>query len=474
MVHYISNQILLLEDVQALLANDIKLKLSEEAKLNIQKCGSVLTENQLYTQHKAYDLLTSYACGIGEPVPDNIVKLMIFLKIQSLCYGFSGVRIEVIERFLNFYNNGVLPVVYSQDTPDDRISLAHLSLPLIGKGEVRIGGKIFSACELTSKFGWQPLQLHSNEIDALLGGTQLTTAYGANNLINSLKISVLSDFVASMSAQLFGINPLLFSEQVQVVRPHKGQIQTAENLRNILKNNVLPEKNTFLKSAPEAFCAIPQVHGAVKDAIWYVRRIIKTEINSSTDNLLIFPENQYFIYGGNSHTLPLSIGLDFLAIALTSLGNISERRIFHLISTLKTNDEDKNYKIFLDLSVFQRITEGILAENKRLSMPISVESPIFTEKTADIKGMGASSAIKSFQIIKNMEKILAIELLTIYLITSMKNIRFHSQIFNEYISFLGTNNQEFYVKKHIERTIEFFNENESLSELLKNNNILKK
>ncbi|MDO4229214.1 MAG: aromatic amino acid ammonia-lyase [Capnocytophaga sp.] len=463
MIHYISNEVLILENIEALLVNNAKLKLSEEAVINIQKSNSFLNEEIF---NKSFEktltdncLLQSYAYSIGEPVPDVIVKLMLFLKIQSLCYGFSGIRLEIVERLLEFYNNDVLPVVYSKDTPDDRISLAHLALPIIGKGEVRIKGKIYSACELEEKFGWQPLSLEANEPEVLLGGTQLTTAYGAYNLIKSLKINNIADFISSVSIQIFGANTSFFSEQVQMVRPHKGQIQTAEQMRTLLENHRFSgqvKKN--LIAAPEAFCAIPQVHGAVKDTISYVRRIVKTEINSTTDNLLIFPNLKQIISGGNSHTLPLSLGMDFLAIALTSLGNISERRIFYLISTLIAQTEDES--IFLDLSVFQRITEGILAENKRLSVPVSVESPIFTEKTTDIKGMGGSSAVKCSEVLKNIEQILAIELLIITLLISNYKIDFDSDIMKEYINYLNFDMNKEHFNKSIEKTVQFFNETE--------------
>ena len=466
MIHYISNETLVLEHIESLLINDIKLKLSEEAILNVEKCNSFLYKEFLdkfvnddtltNTQH---NLLKSYACGIGEPIPDVIVKLMLFLKIQSLCYGFSGIRLEIVERLLNFYNHDVLPVVYSQDTPDDRISLAHLSLPLIGEGEIRIKGKIYSACELESMFSWKPLSLQAKEAEILLGGTQLTTAYGAYNLIKSLKISKISDFISSISIQVFGTNNLFFSEQAQIVRPHKGQIQTAEQIRNFLAINKVSKFKQNSHFTPEAFCAIPQVHGAVKDAISYVRRIIKTEINSTTDNLLIFPETKQIISGGNSHTLPLSLGLDFLSIALTSLGNISERRIFYLLSTLSEQNNSENSILFLNLSVFQRITEGILAENKRLSVPVSVESPIFTEKTTDIKGMGGSSAVKCNQVLKNIEQILAIELLIVTILISSKKINFDSNIIQEYINQLDFDIEKNSLKKSIEKTVQFFNEN---------------
>ncbi|MFK8266304.1 aromatic amino acid lyase [Capnocytophaga cynodegmi] len=465
MIHYISNDVLILEHIESILTNDVKLKLSEEAIINVQKCNAFLSQD-ISEQFKEKDinnqyfLLKSYACGIGETISDEVVKLMLFLKIQSLCYGFSGVRLEIVERLLDFFNNNILPVVYSKNTPDDRIALAHLSLPLIGEGEVRINGKVFSTCELEAKFGWKPIQLRNKEAEALLGGTQLTTAYGVCNLIKALKLCKISDFISSISVQVFGINSLFFSEQVQIVRPHKGQIQTADSIRNLMNSNKLNINKVVSSSAPEAFCAIPQVHGAVKDTIAYVRKIIKTEINSTTDNLLVFPEKKQVIFGGNSHTLPLSLGLDFLSIALTSLGNISERRIFYLISTLSTQNNQENLAMFLNFPVLQRITEGILAENKRLSVPVSVESPIFTEKMTDIKGMGGSSAVKCYEVIKNIEQILAIELLIVALIIFNEKSQYNSEIIKKYIKYLDfdTNKQD--LKKYIEKTLLFFRENE--------------
>ncbi|GIJ96313.1 histidine ammonia-lyase [Capnocytophaga stomatis] len=465
MIHYISNDVLILEHIESLLINDTRLKLSEEAIINVQKCNAFLNEevsskSQKKDINNQYFILKSYASGVGDAVPDEVVKLMLFLKIQSLCYGFSGVRLEIVERLLDFFNNNILPVVYSKNNPDDRIALAHLSLPLIGEGEVRIKGKVFSACELESKFGWKPIELRDKEAEALLGGTQLTTAFGACNLIKSLKLCRISDFISSISVQVFGVNSLFFSEQVQIVRPHKGQIQTADSIRKFMDYNKLELNKAVAASAPEAFCAIPQVHGAVKDTIAYVRKIIKTEINSTTDNLLVFPEKKQIILGGNSHTLPLSLGLDFLSIALTSLGNISERRIFYLISTLSTENNDENSSIFLNFPVLQRITEGILAENKRLSVPVSVESPIFTEKMTNIKGMGGSSAVKCYEVIRNIEQILAIELLIVTLIIFNKKIHYNSEIIKTYIEYLDfdTNKQD--LKQYIEKTLLFFKENE--------------
>ncbi|GJH41022.1 histidine ammonia-lyase [Capnocytophaga sp. HP1101] len=457
MEHYISNEILLLEQLNAIIESDTQLKLSEEAVINIESCYRFL-EQQLQARPEELEhlfvgsmpLLRHYACGIGERIPNEIVKLMLFLKIQSFSYGYSGVRLALVQRLIDFYNHGVFPVVYSKDIPDERIALAHLALPLFGEGEVCIQHKIYSAQELEAKYGWQPLVLEGREADALLNGTQLTTAYGVHNLLKSLRLIQWADFVASVSTQVFGGNLSAFSEAMQVVRPHKGLIETAEHLRNLLKDSTLNESPQPFSSMPEAFCSIPQIHGAVRESIAAIRKVIKTEMNSVTDNPILFPETQEIIFGGNSHTLPLSLAMDFLAITLTSLGNISERRVFYLLSNI-----GKEIETEIDYPIFQRIIEGILNENRRLSTPASIESPILFEKTIDIKGMGGSSAIKCVQVVKNIEEILAIELILATSLWKKKPLDFHSELFKEYLTFMEEG-EVHTLKKQIERTIQFF------------------
>ena len=342
-------------------------------------------------------------------------------------------------------------MVYSKDIPDERIALAHLALPLFGEGEVCIHNKIYSAQELEAKYGWQPLSLEMREADALLNGTQLTTAYGIYNLSKSLKIIQWADFVSSVSTQAFGGNLSAFSEAMQVVRPHKGLVETAEHLRTLLKDSTLAAQPQAFSSMPEAFCSIPQIHGAVRESIAAIRKVIKTEMNSVTDNPILFPETQEIIFGGNSHTLPLTLAMDFLAITLTSLGNISERRVFYLLSNL-----GKEIETEIDYPIFQRIIEGILNENRRLSIPASIESPILFEKTIDIKGMGGSSAIKCEQVVKNIEEILAIELILATSQWKKKQFDYHSDLFKEYLTFMA-DEEVTTLKKQIEHTIQFFN-----------------
>lgn len=459
MFHYISNEVLLLEQLNAIIEDDTQLKLSEEALLNIEKCEAFWREkaaasSKEFPESESADrLLRQYACGIGQPIPRTIVRLMLFLKIQSFSYGFSGVRLEVVQRLIQFYNAGALPIVYSQDIPDERIALAHLALPLIGEGELHYQRKTYATQEIDTKNGWQPLTLNTREVEALLNGTQLTTAYSVYNLLKALRLVQWADFVAAVSTSVFGGNLSPFSELMQIVRPHKGLIETAEHLRALLKETPLTKLPNSGQSMPEAFCSIPQIHGAVREAIAAIRKVVKTEINSVTDNPILFPEQNQIIFGGNSHTLPLTLAMDFLAITLTSLGNISERRLFFLLAnSIQTKEDNPQY------ALLQRIVEGLLNENRRLSTPASIESPILFEKAMDIKGMGGSGAIKCLQVLKNVEKIIAIELLLATLLCKKEDLSTHSPLFKDYLAFLG--NETTTLKINIEQTLQFFNDYE--------------
>lgn len=459
MFHYISNEVLLLEQLNAIIEDDTQLKLSEEALLNIEKCEAFWREKAADSSKEspesenADQLLRQYACGIGQPIPRTIVRLMLFLKIQSFSYGFSGVRLEVVQRLIQFYNAGALPIVYSQDIPDERIALAHLALPLIGEGELHYQRKTYATQEIDTKNGWQPLTLNTREVEALLNGTQLTTAYSVYNLLKALRLVQWADFVAAVSTSVFGGNLSPFSELMQIVRPHKGLIETAEHLRALLKETPLTELPNSGQCMPEAFCSIPQIHGAVREAIAAIRKVVKTEINSVTDNPILFPEQNQIIFGGNSHTLPLTLAMDFLAITLTSLGNISERRLFFLLAnSIQTKDDNPQY------ALLQRIVEGLLNENRRLSTPASIESPILFEKAMDIKGMGGSGAIKCLQVLKNVEKIIAIELLLATSLCKKEDLSTHSPLFKDYLAFLG--NETTTLKINIEQTLQFFNDYE--------------
>ena len=362
------------------------------------------------------NLVKSHACGTGEEVPLTIVKLMLLLKIQSLSYGYSGVQLETVERLIAFYNNDILPVVYNQGSlgaSGDLAPLAHLALPLLGEGEVYYEGKKQNASIVLKELGWEPIVLQSKEGLALLNGTQFMSAYGAHILMRSVKYSYLADLIASISLEGFDGRIEPFNELIHYIRPHKGQIITANRVIEFLSGSeIIGQKKSHVQD-PYSFRCIPQVHGASKDAIDYTRKIFKTEINSVTDNPNIFIESDQILSGGNFHGQPLALALDFLAIALSELGSISERRTFQLVSGLR------NLPAFLvdnpglnsGLMIPQYTAASIVSQNKQLATPASVDSIVSSNGQEDHVSMGANAATKALRVMDNLERILAIELI---------------------------------------------------------------
>ena len=362
------------------------------------------------------NLLLSHACGLGDEVPDEIVKLMMMLKIKSLSYGYSGIGIEVVKRLMDMYNNNVLPVIYTQGSlgaSGDLAPLSHMSLPLIGKGEVKINGEKISADEALKKFHWKPIELQSKEGLALINGTQFMTAYGMYNLIDSERLLNWANIIAAISFDAFDCNPDCLYHRLQEVRPHAGQISVAIQLRNILQGSEIVEEKKTEVQDPYSFRCIPQVHGASKDSFDFVLKTFLTEINSVTDNPIIFPDEDKIVSGGNFHGEPLAFALDYLSIAMSEIANISERRTYQLLSG------QRNLPLFLvknsglnsGLMIPQYTAAGIVSENKQLSTPASVDSISSSNNQEDHVSMGANAATKCYRVIRNVEKVLAIELL---------------------------------------------------------------
>ena len=341
---------------------------------------------------------------------------MLLLKIQSLSYGHSGIQLATVERLVDFYNNDILPIVYTQGSlgaSGDLAPLAHMSLPLLGEGEVNFEGKKVDASEVLKKFNWQPIVLKSKEGLALLNGTQFMSAYGAHILMKANKFSYLADLIGTISLEAFDGRIEPFHELIHFIRPHKGQIVTANRVKGFLEGSeIISRKKTHVQD-PYSFRCIPQVHGASKDAIDYVRKVFKTEINSVTDNPNIFIESDEIISGGNFHGQPLALALDFMAIALAELGSISERRTYQLISGLR------NLPAFLvdnpglnsGLMIPQYTAASIASQNKQLATPASVDSIVSSNGQEDHVSMGANAATKALKVMENLERILSIELM---------------------------------------------------------------
>ena len=439
-IHYISTDILSLEVVQEIISHNKTIELSQEARINIQKCRDYLDEKMKSYETPIYgintgfgslcnvkisnenlsqlqeNLVKSHACGTGEEVPSEIVKLMLLLKIQSLSYGYSGVQLATVLRLIDFYNNDILPIIYTQGSlgaSGDLAPLAHLSLPLLGEGEVIFNGNKIHTSVVMQHFGWKPIVLQSKEGLALLNGTQFMSAYGTHILIKASKYSYLADLIGTISLEGFDGRQEPFNELIHFIRPHKGQIVTANRVNEFLEGSeIIAQPKTHVQD-PYSFRCIAQVHGASKDAIDYVKKVFKTEINSVTDNPNVFIESDQILSGGNFHGQPLAISLDFLAIALAELGSISERRTYQLISGLR------NLPAFLvdnpglnsGLMIPQYTAASIASQNKQLATPASIDSIVSSNGQEDHVSMGANAATKALRIMDNLERILAIELM---------------------------------------------------------------
>jgi histidine ammonia-lyase len=375
----------------------------------------VIISNENLSQLQS-NLVKSHACGTGDEVPQEIVKLMLLLKIQSLSYGHSGVQLQTVERLIEFYNNDILPVIYTQGSlgaSGDLAPLAHLSLPLLGEGEVYFEGKKVHSSQIMKHFNWQPIILQSKEGLALLNGTQFMSAYGSYILIKSIKYSYLADLIGTISLEGFDGRQEPFNELIHFIRPHKGQIVTAKRVNEFLEGSEIINQPKNHVQDPYSFRCMPQVHGASKDAIDYVKKVFKTEINSVTDNPNIFIESDVIISGGNFHGQPLAISLDFLSIALAELGSISERRTYQLISGTR------NLPAFLvdnpglnsGFMIPQYTAASIASQNKQLATPASIDSIVSSNGQEDHVSMGANAATKCLKIMENLERILAIELM---------------------------------------------------------------
>lgn len=439
-IHYISSEVLSLETLQEIIAYHKTLALSEEAKINIQKCREYLDKKMASHDAPIYgintgfgslcnvkisnenlsqlqeNLVKSHACGTGEEVPHEIVKIMLLLKIQSLSYGNSGVQLITVERLVDFYNNDVLPVIYNQGSlgaSGDLAPLAHLSLPLLGEGEVYFEGFRQPAKKVLEKMGWEPIVLQSKEGLALLNGTQFMSSYGCYVLLKAIKYSYLADVIAAVSLEGFDGRIEPFNELIHYVRPHKGQIVTAKRMTELLEDSQIIAQEKQHVQDPYSFRCIPQVHGASKDTIEYVKKVFKTEINSVTDNPNIFVGEDIIISGGNFHGQPLALALDFLGIALAELGNISERRTYQLISGLRGLPAFlvDNPGLNSGFMIPQYTAASIVSQNKQLATPASIDSIVSSNGQEDHVSMGANAATKCLRIMENLERILAIELM---------------------------------------------------------------
>jgi histidine ammonia-lyase len=437
----ISPEELKLETIREILDKNARLSLSEESVNLITLCRNYLDHKLENNTSPIYGITTgfgslhnitishdqlnklqenlvmSHACGTGPIVRDEIVRLMLLLKIQALSLGKSGVQVETVQRLIDFFNEGINPVIYEQGSlgaSGDLAPLAHLVLPLLGKGEVMYEGKRFEARKILKKFGWSEVELKSKEGLALLNGTQFMSAYAVYIIEMAERLSSMADITSAISLEAYNGRLDPFFESVHAIRPHKGQIATAKTFRKLLKGSQLISQSKAHVQDPYSFRCIPQVHGASKDAISYAKSVILTEINSVTDNPTIFPDEDLIVSGGNFHGQPLALVFDYLAIALAELGSISERRVYRLIAGQRGLPEFlvANPGLNSGFMIPQYTAASIVSQNKQLCTPSSVDSIPSSNEQEDHVSMGANGATRLLRVAENLEKIIAIELFT--------------------------------------------------------------
>ncbi|MDE6153946.1 MAG: histidine ammonia-lyase [Muribaculaceae bacterium] len=440
MNHEISAQWLTIEKVGEILRTGAHLSLSEDARHRITACREYLDNKIESHTEPVYgintgfgslcnisinkddlsqlqkNLVMSHACGLGDRVSPMVVKLMLLLKIQSLSYGNSGVQLVTVERLIDFYNNDVLPVVYSQGSlgaSGDLAPLANLSLPLLGLGDVLFEGEIRPAAEVLSRLGWEPVALGSKEGLALLNGTQFMSAHGVWAILQTRMLVEKADEIAAMSLDAFDGRIEPFGPQVNEVRNHRGQIDVAAHMRLLLEGSQLIARHKEHVQDCYSFRCIPQVHGAVRDTLTYVGSVLEKEINSPTDNPTIFPEDDIIVSAGNFHGEPIAMPMDFLAVALTELSSISERRIYKLISGTRGLPSFLVARPGLNsgFMIPQYAAASVVNQSKGLCWPTSCDSIPSSQGQEDHVSMGANAATKLLRVVDNTRRVLAIELM---------------------------------------------------------------
>ncbi|MDC0230984.1 histidine ammonia-lyase [Aureispira] len=486
-MHHISSELLSIEDLSEIFSQDQPITISEQSKKAITDCYNFLHQ-KINNSDKSYygintgfgslcnikidalqleelqeNLVKSHACGIGDLVPREIIKIILFLKIQSLSLGHSAVSLLLVERLTDMYNGKMLPVLYqmgSLGASGDLAPLAHLSLPLIGEGEVYIKNKRIKSVTAIKEIGWDKIQLQEKEGLALLNGTQFSSAYGVWSIIQALRLSKFADMIAAMSIDAFACVSSPFDARLHKIRSHEGQIKTAKNIRKLLKGSKLAESPRDTVQDPYAFRCVPQVHGATKDTISHAKKVIETEINSITDNPNIFPESDAIISGGNFHAQPIALVLDFLAIAMSELGSISERRLYQLMTGQRGLPAflTPSSGLHSGLMITQYTAASIASQNKQLCMPASVDSIVSCNGQEDHVSMAANAGTKLYKIIENVERLLAIELLAAAQALSFRKLKSSpiiEEVKSEFRKKIPVMQNDRVLSKDIEKSLEF-------------------
>ncbi len=434
----ISTKPLTTSDILSLIENPRPLRLDPKVKKAVKSCQKFLADKLASSDKLFYgintgfgslcniqiskeettelqsNLIKSHACGIGDEVPEAVVRLILLLKIKNMSLGYSGVRLELVQRLVDFYNAGVLPQIFqlgSLGASGDLAPLAHLALPLIGEGKVRINGKLTPAKSLEKKFGWKPLNLQAKEGLAMLNGTQFSTGYGLWACIRFQKLLRQANMIAALSIDVFNCQTTPFDKKLHIIRPHPGQLSTALAIQKWRKGSPLAKAEKNSVQDPYSFRCVPQVHGASTDAMDHVEKVISIEMNAVTDNPTIFPDTDDILSGGNFHAQPIALALDYFATACAEIGNISERRTYQLISGKRDLPPFLIQKpgLHSGLMIPQYTAAAIVSQNKQLASPSSVDSIVSCNGQEDHVSMAANGATRLYRMIDNLERILAIE-----------------------------------------------------------------
>lgn len=474
--------------IEQLLKDKTKLVLSEEAIAKIQHCRDYLDSKMDDTSKPIYgvttgfgslcnrtistedlstlqeNLVKSHSCSIGQPIDETIIRLMLLLKAHALSMGFSGVQVETVQRILDFYNNDILPVVYDRGSlgaSGDLAPLANLFLPLIGEGEVFHNGKRFKGSEILNIFGWKPIKLKSKEGLALLNGTQFMSANGIKALIDGWHMVKCFDLIGAISLEAFDGRIEPFFDCIHQVRPHRGQIETAERYRRLLEGSEIIAREKAHVQDPYSFRCIPQVHGAVKDAMYHVTNVLHTEINSVTDNPTVFPDDDLVVSGGNFHGEPLALIFDYMGIALHELGNISERRTAQLILGQRGLPEFLVAHPGLNSGYMipQYAAAAVVSQNKMYCYSASSDSIVSSNGQEDLVSMGANAATKLHKIIDNLKYIAGIELMNaaqgLDFRRPLKSSSYIETVIEAYRKEVPTVEDDVVMKDYIESTMSF-------------------
>ncbi len=489
MIHYISPAPLTFETIDTILNQGYQLALSDESKKLICDCKAYLDHKIATAEKPLYGITTgfgslckisipqedlsqlqanlvmSHACSIGEPVNKTIIRLMLLLKAHALSLGKSGVQIATVERIIDMYNHDVLPIVCelgSLGASGDLAPLANLFLPLINEGRVYYKNEIRDAKEVNAELGWKPITLGAKEGLALLNGTQFMSSHAVFALLKAFKIIKYADIIGAISLDAYDgrIDPFL--PQIHAARPHPGQIETARNIRTLLKDSEFQQKEKIRVQDPYSFRCMPQVHGATKDAVMYVASVVEREINSVTDNPTIFMDDDLIISGGNFHGQPLALALDFLSIALAELGSISERRTYRLISGDRGNLPEflvANPGLNSGFMIPQYAAAAMVSKNKQLCTPCAVDSIPSSNEQEDHVSMGGNAATKTVKVTENVERILAIELMNaaqaIDLQRPTKTSPYLEEFLKEFRSVVPFNDKDRVMYQDIDKATEF-------------------